>query len=351
MKKNLLIVLTVVMVMLITACGGSNSGSGTVPAEKESESETVNEQTETGDEEETAEEKTQEIASDTISVNGYTVKIVGLHKTKDSNGDPIAAAEFLFTNENTEPVSLMGATSIIAFQNGIELHKDEMFLEDDYDWDSYDTEIKDGATISVFHAIPLQNETDPVELSVDIMNFSDWTPAASTTVIVHLDSDTEPASTEEDDQADIAKEQTETAGEEETAEERIQEPASDTISANGYTIQIVGLHKTKDSNGEPMAAAEFLFTNENAEPISFMGVASTVAFQNGIELHKDEMFLEDDYDWDSYDTEIKDGATISVFHAVPLQNETDPVELTVDIIDFSNWTSAASTTVKIDLND
>ena len=41
---------------------------------------------------------------------------------------------------------------------------------------------------------------------------------------------------------------------------------------------------------------EFLFTNENAdenaEPVSFMSVAQVTAFQNGIELHKDEMFLE-----------------------------------------------------------
>ena len=31
---------------------------------------------------------------------------------------------------------------------------------------------------------------------------------------------------------------------------------------------------------------------ENAEPVSFMSVAQVTAFQNGIELHKDEMFLE-----------------------------------------------------------
>ena len=66
--------------------------------------------------------------------------------------------------------------------------------------------------------------------------------------------------------------------------EKKEESSSDTIRANGYTVQIVNLLKTKDSNGEPMAAAEFLFTNENAEPISF------IAFQDGIELTKDEMF-------------------------------------------------------------
>lgn len=192
MKKTLSIILFMALILITTACGESDTDSGSVSSENENQIEALVGDAETGAEEEMIEEKaaeedvaedqTQENASDTISSNGYTVKIVDLHKTKDSNGDPIAATEFLFTNENVEPVSFMGATSITAFQNGIELTKDEMVLEDDYDWDSYYTEIKDGATISVFHAIPLQNETDPVELSVDIMDFSDWSALASTTV-------------------------------------------------------------------------------------------------------------------------------------------------------------------------
>ena len=100
-----------------------------------------------------------------------------------------------------------------------------------------------------------------------------------------------------------------------------------------------------------MAAAEFLFTNDNAEPISFMSAAQVTAFQNGIELHKDEMFLERDYDWDSFYTEIKDGATISVFRALPLQNEEDPVDIKVDLLDTENWVVSASTTFSIDLED
>ena len=125
---------------------------------------------------------------------------------------------------------------------------------------------------------------------------------------------------------------------------------SDTASANGYTIKIVAVHKTKDSNGEPIAAMEFLFTNENAAPVSFMSVAQATAFQNGIELRKDEMFLEKDYDWDSFYTEIKDGATIPVFHAIPLQNENDPVEVTVDLIDQNTNKKAASAAARFELS-
>lgn len=193
MKKKLLIVLITAMVLIIPACGGSTTDSGDTSSEKGNQTEEV-EKTAEDTEEEMVEEQTQDNSSDSISANGFTVKIVGIHKTKDSNGDPIAAAEFLFTNENAEPVSFMGATSLTAFQNGIELTKDEMYLEDDYDWDSYYVEIKDGATISVFHAFPLQNETDPVELSVDIMDFSDWSSAATTTMKFDLSSEPEEES-------------------------------------------------------------------------------------------------------------------------------------------------------------
>ena len=241
-------------------------------------------------------------------------------------------------NENAEPVSFMSVAQVTAFQNGIELHKDEMFLERDYNWDSFYTEIKDGATISVFHAIPLQNEEDPVEIAVNLMDMSSYQKAASTTIKLELTS-SEPVPEKDDSKEASSKTEVK------------EEQGSDTVSSGGVTIKIVAVHKTKDSNGDPMAAAEFLFTNDNAEPISFMSAAQVTAFQNGIELHKDEMFLERDYDWDSFYTEIKDGATISVFRALPLQNEEDPVDIKVDLLDTENWVVSASTTFSIDLED
>ena len=120
--------------------------------------------------------------SDTVSLNGYTVKVVAVHVTKDSNGDPLAAVELQYTNENAEPMSLMSCTNIKGFQNGIELHKSELFLNRDYDWDSYYTEVKDGATITVFRALPLQNTDDPVEIYVDIYNWSSGDNATVKTV-------------------------------------------------------------------------------------------------------------------------------------------------------------------------
>ena len=347
MKKRLIIVITTLMVLLLTSCGGTSIESEANPSDL-GKTETTEKKTEKNSEQEKIDEPLQESNSDIISANGLSVKIVDIHKTKDFEGHPILVAEFLFTNDNAEPTSFMWPISVTSFQNGIELTNEELVLEmanKDFDWDSEDKEIKDGATITVFHPIALQNETDSVEIIVEIINTDNLTVSASTTIEYNPDSDTESCSADDEKQAEKEDEQ-----EDLTEAEDKEVDLSDTISANGYTVQIVNLHKTKDSNGEPMAAAEFLFTNKNEEPISFMGAISIIAFQNGIELTKDEMFLENDYDWDSYYTEIKDGATISVFHPIPLQNEKDPVELTVDIMDFENWTSEASTTKIFDLN-
>lgn len=281
MKKSLMIVITTVTVLLLTACGGTSIESETDPSDI-GKTETTEKKTEKNSEQEKTEELVQESNSDTISADGLTVKIVDIHKTKDYEGHPILAAEFLFTNDNAEPTSFMWPISVTAFQNGIELTNEELVLDmanKDFDWDSEDKDIKDGATITVFHPIALQNETDPVEIIVEIINTDYLTVSASTTIEYNLDSDTESSSTDEEKQVEKEDKQ-----EDITEAVDKEESLSDTISANGYTVQIVNHHKTKDSNGEPMAAAEFLFTNENEEPISF------IAFQDGIELTKDEMF-------------------------------------------------------------
>ena len=209
MKKVNRILTGFLIALLLVSCGSSGVDTSSKAENDSSSGETTAASVESADEEvpglsneessdeqdtEPVEEKasandenqTADGASNTVSAGGITVSIEGLHLTKDSNGDPIAAVEFLYTNENEEPYSFMSAVQMSAFQNGVELHKDEMFLERDYDWDTFYTEIKDGATITVFHALPLQNEDDPVELTVQILDFTTWTVAASTTLTVEL---------------------------------------------------------------------------------------------------------------------------------------------------------------------
>lgn len=134
------------------------------------------------------------------------------------------------------------------------------------------------------------------------------------------------------------------------APETTPEP-TDTISANGYTVKIVAVHRTKDSNGGDIAAVELEFTNENNTPASFMNVAQVKLYQNGVQMTSDQMYLERDYNWDSYYTEVKGGGTVSVFRAMPLQNTEDRVEVSVDIIDMSKGAFLASTTITLDLVD
>ena len=171
MKKSLMIVITTVTVLFLTACGGTSIESETDPSDI-GKTETTEKKTEKNSEQEKTEELVQESNSDTISADGLTVKIVDIHKTKDYEGHPILAAEFLFTNDNAEPTSFMWPISVTAFQNGIELTNEELVLDmanKDFDWDSEDKDIKDGATITVFHPIAVQNETDPVEIIVEII--------------------------------------------------------------------------------------------------------------------------------------------------------------------------------------
>ena len=132
------------------------------------------------------------------------------------------------------------------------------------------------------------------------------------------------------------------------------EPApepSDTVSANGYTIKIIGVHKTADSNGDPMVAVEYEYTNANAQPMAFMWVGQTKVFQGGIECSKDEMFLERDFDWDTQYLEIKDGATINVFVAKPLRNADDPIEVVLEMWDMTSGKMLGSASMKFDLSE
>jgi len=127
--------------------------------------------------------------------------------------------------------------------------------------------------------------------------------------------------------------------------------ATDTASGKGYTVKIVAVHKTVDSYGAPMAAVELEFTNENSDPVSLMFAASIEVFQNGKEMVADEMYLENDFDWDSFDTQIKDGATITAFVPKPLDNAEDPVEVKVGLFDPSSHFGIATAQVEMNLVD
>lgn len=122
----------------------------------------------------------------------------------------------------------------------------------------------------------------------------------------------------------------------------------DTASANGLTAKIVAVHKTTDSNGAPLAAVEIEMTNENSDPIAFMGNVQVQLFQGGKQMTASNLYLDQNYDWDSQYAAIKDGASISVFVPEPLEDDS-PVEVTVQVLDVKTHKVAASATMEMEL--
>ena len=120
------------------------------------------------------------------------------------------------------------------------------------------------------------------------------------------------------------------------------------VEGAGYKIQIVGVHPYVGSDDEMYGAIECIFTNDNAQGISVSDVVSFVAYQNNVQCYKSNLYLSNDYDWDTEYTRVKKGASITAFSAIPLFNDTDPIELEVTLRD-EQWNKVASAAFIIDL--
>ena len=161
MKRIVLITLTIALAFVLVGCGSKKATS--TPAAQSTQTQQA------------APAAEPEEDKSICSKDGYTVEIVAAHKTEDDNGDPIAAIELLFTNDNSEPAYLMQVADVKLFQGGVEMNKSEMYLTNAYDWDTFYTEVKDGATITVFRAAPLQNPEGEVEIQVSLYNLNGQT--------------------------------------------------------------------------------------------------------------------------------------------------------------------------------
>ena len=85
MKKIKWGVALLLICFLFCSCGNTNNNNPAAEGAAQPATETAS----PGEEQKTADSSAE--ASDTVSANGYTVKIVAVHKTADSNGEPIAA--------------------------------------------------------------------------------------------------------------------------------------------------------------------------------------------------------------------------------------------------------------------
>lgn len=157
MKKVVALVLIMCCVMALAGCGDKKSESQEQINKEESAPSAILEST-------TQEETESEISAIDFKKNGIGIDLIGAYASKDSNGENIVALEFLYSNETPQPLSFMSVGMIRVFQNGVEQSSSQMYLENDYDWDTFYTEVKDGGEINVFHAFPINDINADIEV-------------------------------------------------------------------------------------------------------------------------------------------------------------------------------------------
>lgn len=215
----------------------------------------------------------------------YTVTLENTTFTVNYENAPVIVATYSFTNNSGEEKMFSLAVDDAAYQNGIEL--DSAYITDITDGGS--TNIQDGTTIEVTCAYLLQDTENPVQIKVTEL-FGNG---------VYVDE------TIEIDQ--------ETIGE---------------MTAPDFSIEYVGYTIIEDYQGNPSIMFEFNATNNSSEASSFMANALPTVYQNGVEL-ENAISMDDSYDMNGYMASVQPGASVTVYLAYVLQDETSDVQLEV----------------------
>ena len=105
------------------------------------------------------------------------------------------------------------------------------------------------------------------------------------------------------------------------------------VESAGYRLQIVGVHPFIGSDNETYGAVECIFSNDNAQGTSVSDVAYFEAYQNDVCCYRSNRYLGNAFDWDTELIKVKNGASITAFSAIPLFNDTDPIELEITLWD------------------
>lgn len=124
------------------------------------------EQTEITEQEESTEptEKTKK-SDDVLTYKDFTAKIVNCELSKDDNGDDAVTLTMEFTNNSSEAASFNNYFYETVYQDGVEQSADN-FYPGEGEWDTYDKQIKDGATITIYTQKPITDPTKPVEVQI-----------------------------------------------------------------------------------------------------------------------------------------------------------------------------------------
>lgn len=215
----------------------------------------------------------------------YSVSLVDTTFTVNYENAPVIVATYSFTNNSGEEKMFSFAVSDSAYQNGVEL--DRAFITDLTDGSS--TNIQDGTTIEVTCAYLLQDTENPIEIKVTEL-LGDGVYVDET---IEIDSDT------------IAD-----------------------MTAPDFTIEYVNYSIIEDYQGNPSIMFEFNATNNSSSASSFMANALPRVYQNGVEL-ENAISLDDSYDLDGYMANVQPGASVTVYLAYVLQDESSEVQLEV----------------------
>lgn len=122
---------------------------------------------EAAESEEEAEDDGPQMATD----SKYTVTINDHRIVEDYDGAPCIAIDYTFTNVSDDsPTSMMMATNISIYQNGVEC-EDAYFSGENSD--GYTNKIKAGASVEVTRSYKLQDTTSDVEVEVGQNSFWD----------------------------------------------------------------------------------------------------------------------------------------------------------------------------------
>lgn len=215
----------------------------------------------------------------------YSVSLVDTSFTVNYENAPVILATYSFTNNSGEEKMFSLAVDDAAYQNGIELNS--AYITDVTEGGS--TNIQDGTTIEVTCGYLLLDTENPIEIKVTEL-FGNGVYVDET---IEIDADT--------------------IGE---------------MTAPDFTIEYVGYSIIEDYQGNPSIMFEFNATNNSSDASSFMANALPHAYQNGVEL-ENAISMDDAYDLNGYMASVQPGASVTVYLAYVLQDESSEVQLTV----------------------
>ena len=163
MKKNLIVSLSLAAaIAMLTAC---SAGEGEPQPTEETSSPLVEAPTESQEQIDVSGETPASSPSNAATVGDYYVEIKSAALSTDYEGNPAIIVTYAWTNNSEDTTSSMTSVSCSAFQNGVGLES-AIIMSDDYDSDSFMTEVRPGTTIDVQAAFILQDTTNVVEVEV-----------------------------------------------------------------------------------------------------------------------------------------------------------------------------------------